>query len=70
MEAERQMVIMIVGDSVIRGKFDEVVCLHLDDVGEQVSTLERQVFNDEVERVVGVLYTWDRNISDLMENNE
>ena len=39
MEAERHMVIMIVGDSVIWGKFDEVMRLHLDNVREQVSTL-------------------------------
>ena len=34
MEAERHMVIMIVGDRVIRGKFDEVMRLHLDDARE------------------------------------
>ena len=66
MEVERHMVMMIVGDRVIRGKFDEVMHLHLDDVREQVSTLQRQVFNDEVERVVCVFDTRDRNISDLI----
>ena len=67
MEAERQMVIMIVSDSVIQGKICASISMML---GNRVSTLQRQVFNDEVERVICVSYTWDRNISDLMESSE
>jgi len=34
MEAKRHMVIVIVGDGVVGGKFDKIMGLHLYDVGE------------------------------------
>ena len=43
------MVIMIVGIGDERGKFDIVVDLHLDNIREKVSTLQRPVLNDKVE---------------------
>ena len=59
------MVFMIIGDAVEGGKFDKVMDLHLDDVRKQVSTLQCQVLNDKVERVICVLYSWDWDVSDL-----
>ena len=65
MEIEFDVVTMIIGNDVEGGKFDIVMDLHLDDVREKVSTLQRQVLNDKVEWVICVLYAWDWDVSDL-----
>lgn len=54
-----------VRDSIVRAEPDEVVCLHADDIREEVPTRQREVLDDEVERIVRVLDAWDRDISHL-----
>jgi 16S rRNA C967 or C1407 C5-methylase (RsmB/RsmF family) len=42
-------VAVVVGDGVIRRKLDIIVRLQLDDVGEEVTALQGEVLDDEVE---------------------
>lgn len=42
-------------DGIIRTELDEVVGFHADDVGEEVTTGQCQVFDHKVEGFVGVL---------------
>ena len=64
-ERKRELVVVLVLDGVVRRELDEVVRLHGDDVGEDVAALEREVLDDEVELIVGVLDTRDGDVADL-----
>ena len=64
-ERERELVVVLVADRVVRRELDEVVGLHRDDVWEQVRTGQREVLDDNVEGVVGVLNTRDGNVPNL-----
>lgn len=66
-EGEGEVVIVLVGDGGVGRDDDVVVRLDLDGVGEQVASLERQVLDDEVKHVVGVLDARDGDVSDLVD---
>jgi hypothetical protein len=52
-------------DRIIGTELDPIVSLYLDDVGQQVPPLERQVLNDQVKRIIRVFDTRDRDIPNL-----
>ena len=52
---------------VVRRELEEVVRLNRDEVREQVAPTEREVLDDEVKGVIGVLNTRDRDVSNLTE---
>ena len=56
----------LTSDRVVRAELHVVMGLDGDDVREEVATLKREVLNDEVERVVGVLDTRDGDVSNLL----
>jgi hypothetical protein len=59
--------VVIVGDGVIRRELDEVVRLYLNYVGEEIATLQSEVFYNKVERFVGVLDAGDWDIADFLD---
>lgn len=62
---ERELVVVLILDGVVRRELHEVVGLNGYDVGEEVAALEREVLDDEVERVIGVFDAGDGDVSDL-----
>jgi hypothetical protein len=58
-------VVRLVGDGRVRREADVVVSLERDDVGEEIASGECEVLDDKVERLVGVLDTRDRDVSNL-----
>ena len=61
-DAQRSQSIL---DSIVRAELDEVVRLHAHKVWEEVSAVEGKVLDDQIERVVGVLNTRDRDVANL-----
>jgi hypothetical protein len=69
LQCDGDAVTMIVLDGVIGRKFHEILSLELDDVGEDVATLESKVLDDEIEGVVTVLDTRDGNVADFLNES-
>lgn len=66
LEIQRDAMMAGIGDSSIWRKLDIVVGFDSKDVREEISALERQVLNDEVESIVCIFNAWDRDVSDLI----
>ena len=66
-ERDREVMVTLVGDGVVRRELEEVVGLERDDVGEEVLALEGEVLDDEVEHVIGILDTGDGDVPDLLD---
>ena len=64
-ERERELVVRLVADGAVRRELDKVVRVHGDDVREDVAALEREVLDDEVELVIGVLDARDGDVANL-----
>ena len=64
-ERESEFVVVLVLDRRIWRELDEVVGLERDDVREQVAAREREVLDDEVERVVRVLDARNGDVANL-----
>jgi len=62
-------VAVVVGDGVIRRKLDIIVRLQLEDVGEEVTALQGEVLDDEVEGVVAVFDVRNGDVADLEETS-
>lgn len=60
------MMVLIL-DRIVRRELGEVVRLKLDNVGEEVAALQGEVLNDEVQRIVTVLDTGNRDVADLLD---
>jgi hypothetical protein len=67
-EGEVEFVLSVIVDDVVRRKFEVVPGRHLDDIGEQVLAREREVLDDEVERIVGVLDAGDGDVTNLADD--
>jgi hypothetical protein len=65
---EREVVVLLVADGTVGRKLDIVVRLDLDDVREEVLALEREVLDDEIELVVGVLDARDGDVANLLDD--
>jgi len=57
---------VLVGNSRIGRKFDEIVCFDGHDVGEEIASRQRKILNDKIDCVVGILDTGDGNVADLV----
>jgi len=60
-------VAVVVGDGIKRRKLDIIVRLQLDDAGEEVTALQGEVLDDEVERVVAVFDVRNGDVADLVD---
>lgn len=64
-ERERELVVLLVLDGLVGRELEEVVRLERDDVREEVPAGERQVLDDEVHLIVGVLDARNGDVADL-----
>jgi len=55
----------LVLDAAVRAQAHEGRALDLEDVREEIAALQREVLNDEIKCLVGVLDAWDGDICDL-----
>ena len=67
-EAELDLMFGLVVDNTVRREFEVVLGGHGYDVGEQVLAREGEVFDDEVESIVGVLDTGNWDVADLTDD--
>ena len=67
-ETELNLVVGLVVDNTVRREFEIVPGSHSDDIGEQVLAREGEVFDNEVEGVVGVLNAGDGDVTDLTDD--
>lgn len=71
-ETQSELVVLVVHGLVqlgIRAESERVERLNVDNVGEEVRTRKDQVFDDQVDTVVGVLSAGDGNVVDLLEEH-
>lgn len=66
-ELEHKFVMVLIGYRVVGTELQEVVCIKRNDIREQIAALKSQVLDDKVDRVIGILDTWDRNIPNLRD---
>jgi len=64
-EREGKFVVMFIRDGVIGAELHIVVRLDGNDVWEQITTLKRQVLDNEVKRIVRILHAWNRDVPNL-----
>jgi hypothetical protein len=57
--------VVLVGNSRIGRKFDEIVCFDGHDVGEEIASRQLKILDDKIDCVVGILDTGDGNVADL-----
>lgn len=71
-ETQSELVVLVVHGLVqlgVRAESERVERLNVDNVGEEVRTRKDQVFDDQVDTVVGVLSAGDGNVVDLLEEH-
>lgn len=66
-EVQSELVVALVGDPSVRRELEEVVRLELDNVGEDVGSLENQVLDHEIHLLVGIFDSRKRNIAHLVD---
>ena len=64
-ECDGKFMVMFVGNGLVRAELHIVVGFDGDDVREEIAALERQVLDDEIKRIVGILDTRDGDVSNL-----
>ena len=64
-KGESEFMVMLVLDSRIWREFEVVMRFDTDDVGEEVASGQREILDDEIERIIGVFDARDGNIADL-----
>lgn len=64
-----EVMVLLVGDGAVGRELDIVVRLDLNNVWEQVLSLEGEVLDDEVELVVGVLDARDGDVANLLDDS-
>ena len=64
-ESNGESVLLEVTHVAVGRELEVVSVLNLDDVGQQVGNLDVEVLDNDIELVVGVLCSWDGNVSDL-----
>ncbi len=60
-------VTVVISDGGVRGKLHKVMRLKLDNVREQVASLQRKIFDDKVKRIVGIFDARNWNVSNLLD---
>lgn len=60
-------VTVVISDGGVRGELHKVVRLKLDNVREQVASLQRKIFDDKVKRLVGIFDARNGNVSNLLD---
>lgn len=71
-ETQSELVVLVVHGLVqlgVRAESERVERLNVDNVGEEVRTRKDQIFDDQVDTVVGVLSAGDGNVVDLLEEH-
>ena len=69
-EREGELMVVLVLDRLVRRELEEVVGLERDDVREEVAAGEREVLDNEVHHVVGILDARDGDIPDLQGSRQ
>lgn len=67
LKSKGDSVVMVVFYSIVRRKLDVVEGFELHDSREKVSTLQREVLNDEVQGFIRILHARDGNVANFFD---
>ncbi len=66
---QREFVMTEIVDHIVGRKFHKVVHFDRHDIRKQITTLKGKIFDDEVQRLVRVLNSRNRDVSDLQNKS-